>query len=64
MQPSLRVRFQRVRFGEFPYLKTFSADADDPDTIEYKIGEIFTEIINRFPATDGERARAAVEVPA
>jgi type I restriction enzyme M protein len=32
----------------FPYLKTFSADADDPDTIEYKIGEIFTEIINRF----------------
>lgn len=32
----------------FPYLKGFAADANDADSIEYKIGEIFTEIINRF----------------
>ena len=25
----------------FPYLKAFKNDADSPDTIEYKIGEIF-----------------------
>lgn len=32
----------------FPYLKGFAAEASDADTIEYKIGEIFNEIINRF----------------
>ena len=32
----------------FPYLKDFHAAANDADTIEYKIGEIFTEIVNRF----------------
>ena len=32
----------------FPYLAGFRASADSPDTIEYKIGEIFSEIINRF----------------
>lgn len=32
----------------FPYLKTFSASADDADTMEYKVGEIFSEIANRF----------------
>jgi len=32
----------------FPYLSGFRETATGPDTIEYKIGEIFTEIINRF----------------
>lgn len=32
----------------FPYLKGFSASADDADTLEYKVGEIFSEIANRF----------------
>jgi len=30
----------------FPYLKKFKADAS-PDTIEYKIGEIFSELKNK-----------------
>jgi len=32
----------------FPYLKKFKADAEHADTIEYKIGEIFTELKNRI----------------
>lgn len=32
----------------FPYLKTFQADGNDADTLEYKIGQIFAEISNRF----------------
>lgn len=32
----------------FPYLKGFKQKAESPDTIEYKIGEIFGEIKNRF----------------
>lgn len=32
----------------FPYLKGFKARAASPDTIEYKIGEIFGEIGNKF----------------
>ena len=32
----------------FPYLSGFRASATSPDTIEYKIGEVFSEIINRF----------------
>lgn len=32
----------------FPYLKKFKADASSPDTIEYKIGEIFSELKNRI----------------
>lgn len=31
----------------FPYLKKFKADAESADTIEYKIGEIFSELKNR-----------------
>jgi len=31
----------------FPYLKKFKANAISPDTIEYKIGEIFSELKNR-----------------
>lgn len=32
----------------FPYLKKFKANASSPDTIEYKIGEIFSELKNRI----------------
>ena len=32
----------------FPYLKKFKVDATSPDTIEYKIGEIFSELKKRF----------------
>ena len=32
----------------FPYLAKFRSDADSADTIEYKIGEIFTELRNKF----------------
>ncbi|MEI6296397.1 MAG: N-6 DNA methylase [bacterium] len=34
--------------GLFQYLKKFKTDAVSPDTIEYKIGEIFSEIKNRI----------------
>lgn len=32
----------------FPYLKKFKAEAESADTIEYKIGEIFSELKNRI----------------
>ena len=32
----------------FPTLKKYREDATSPDTIEYKIGEIFSEITNKF----------------
>lgn len=32
----------------WPYLAGFKTKADHPDTIEYKIGEIFGEIVNKF----------------
>lgn len=32
----------------FPYLRKFKTDADSPDTIEYKIGEIFNELKNKL----------------
>ncbi|MDM8566092.1 N-6 DNA methylase [Candidatus Halobeggiatoa sp. HSG11] len=32
----------------FPYLKKFKTNAEHADTIEYKIGEIFTELKNRI----------------
>lgn len=32
----------------FPYLKSFKEKAVSPDTIEYKIGEIFSEVKNRI----------------
>ncbi len=31
----------------FPYLKKFKTSAESPDTIEYKIGEIFSELKNK-----------------
>ncbi len=36
-----------VNIKLFPYLKKFKQDADSADTIEYKIGEIFSELKNR-----------------
>ncbi len=32
----------------FPYLKKFKHSAESPDTIEYKIGEIFSELKNKI----------------
>ncbi|HVZ12255.1 MAG TPA: N-6 DNA methylase [Patescibacteria group bacterium] len=32
----------------FPYLKKFRTEAESPDTIEYKIGEIFSELKNKI----------------
>lgn len=32
----------------FPYLKKFREATDSPDTLEYKIGEIFSEVVNKF----------------
>src|SRR3989339_474700 len=32
----------------FPYLKKFKTEAVNPDTIEYKIGEIFSELKNKI----------------
>jgi type I restriction enzyme M protein len=49
-----------VNGGLFPYLKAFKQRASGPDTIEYKIGEIFAEIINRFQS--GYTLRDALEL--
>ncbi len=32
----------------FPYLSKFKEKADSPKTIEYKIGEIFSEVKNKI----------------
>ena len=37
-----------VNIKLFPYLKKFKKDAESADTIEYKIGEIFSELKNRL----------------
>ena len=44
----------------FPYLKGFKQRATSPDTIEYKIGEIFSEIKNKFQS--GYSLRDALEL--
>ena len=44
----------------FPYLKGFRQRASSPDTIEYKIGEIFNEIKNKFQS--GYSLRDALEL--
>ena len=44
----------------FPYLQGFRQRATSPDTIEYKIGEIFSEIKNRFQS--GYSLRDALEL--
>lgn len=37
-----------VNVALFPYLKKFKIEAENADTIEYKIGEIFSELKNRI----------------
>jgi type I restriction enzyme M protein len=37
-----------VNIKLFPYLKKFKTDAENADTIEYKVGEIFSELKNRI----------------
>jgi len=44
----------------FPYLAGFKERAESPDTIEYKIGEVFSEIRNRF--TSGYSLRDAIDL--
>ncbi|MDZ7662530.1 MAG: N-6 DNA methylase [Thiohalophilus sp.] len=44
----------------FPYLQGFRERASGPDTIEYKIGEIFSEIRNKFQS--GYSLRDALEL--
>lgn len=44
----------------FPYLQGFKARADSAETIEYKIGEIFGELKNKF--TSGYSLRDALEL--
>jgi len=44
----------------FPYLKGFKQRASSPDTIEYKIGEIFSEIKSKFQS--GYSLRDALEL--
>jgi type I restriction enzyme M protein len=43
----------------FPYLSGFKSKASGPDTIEYKIGEIFSEIKNRIQS--GYNLREIIE---
>lgn len=35
-----------VKIKWFPYLKKFKADAESADTVEYKIGDFFSELKN------------------
>lgn len=44
----------------FPYFKKFKADAEHADTIEYKIGEIFSELKNRIQS--GYTLREAINL--
>jgi len=44
----------------FPYLKGFKQRADSPDTIEYKIGEIFGELKNKLQS--GYNLREVIEL--
>ena len=49
-----------VNIKLFPYLQGFKQRASSPDTIEYKIGEIFSEIKNKFQS--GYSMRDALEL--
>jgi len=51
---------QYVNFELFPYLRGFKERASGTDTIEYKIGEIFGEIRNKFAS--GYSLRDAFEL--
>ncbi len=53
-----KIDFQKAMTGDdlkefvdhklFPYLKKFKTSAESPDTIEYKVGEIFNELKNKI----------------
>lgn len=49
-----------VNLKLFPYLKKFKAEAESPDTIQYKIGEIFSELRNKVQS--GYSLREAIEL--
>lgn len=51
---------QYINADLFPYLQGFKQRASGPDTIEYKIGEIFGEIKNKFQS--GYSLRDALEL--
>lgn len=48
-----------VNLKLFPYLKSFKEEAASPDTIQYKIGEIFSELKNRM--TSGYNIREVLD---
>jgi len=48
-----------VNIKLFPYLKKFKVDAESANTIEYKIGEIFSELKNRIQS--GYTLRGVIE---
>ncbi len=60
-----------VNLQLFPYFKKFKQSAESPDTIEYKIGEIFSELKNKIQSgynlreilnlVDGMRFQSATE---
>ena len=49
-----------VNLELFPYLQGFKAKAESPDTIQYKIGEIFGEISNKIQS--GYNLREVLEI--
>ena len=49
-----------VDFKLFPYLKNFRLETENPDTIEYKIGEIFKELKNKIQS--GFNLRGVIEL--
>lgn len=49
-----------VDFKLFPYLGSFKQKADNPKTIEYKIGEIFSELKNKVKS--GYNLREIIEI--
>lgn len=51
---------QFVDFKLFPYLAGFKQKADSPQTIEYKIGEIFSELKNKIQS--GYNLREVIEL--
>ncbi len=51
---------QFVDFRLFPYLSKFKEKADSPKTIEYKIGEIFSELKNKIQS--GYNMREIIEL--